>query len=153
LIEHIDGEGDIEFPSLTLKDLEKLEDHVRAALVADVRKLLDEEKVKGADRIGLLHKLSPGVITLGHVSVYLETSAGIRKALELSLSKTPVSGERLQSIVDKLGGDSVNASNLAKSLIGLSERLAFLSSGGQEEKPGPLAEAGGATSSAAQTAA
>lgn len=143
MLEKVSGE-EIEFPLLTLKDLESIEDRIRVNQQADAEKMLTDCGIaKGVEKAMALQRLSPNTVTLGAVMLFLETSGGIRKSLELSLAKTDLSSDKKTRVIETLGGDAFNASNLAKSLLGLDERIRFKSN----EKTSPLGQAGGSDNS------
>jgi hypothetical protein len=142
MFENVNGEQ-VEFPMLSLKDLESLEEQVRLRQREDAERALKSCELKGTDKFLMLAKIRPDDVSLGSVYVHLETAGGIRKALSLSLDKTALAAEKKLTVIDSF--DPADASNLAKSLLGMTMRVKLPSV--TEEQSGPLSETSGSASS------
>lgn len=119
-VEKIDGQ-DVEFPCLSVKEYEIVEEAVRANTRAELKGYLDECQVRGMDRFTALRDARPDSVNFNQVYAYTETLGGARKVALVSLKSSGMSDEKARETVERF--DFMDLSNLAKALLRFSKRL------------------------------
>ena len=117
----IDDNG-VLFARLVLEDYGVLEEKIRTERRSLLRQRLDECNISGADRLAAFAQLDRHEVSVYDVDDYLQTYAGAKKALELSLRRQGKTEAEAAEVLKHY--PFIEAVKLARELIGFEKRAA-----------------------------